>query len=95
MGLMLHIAQPSKQSRQMGGPAPTIPVSCVEQGRWSYRGRRFASSDYALYASMRARKLGRVSQSLRERRGHDADQGEVWNELAEKAAFLRAESPRA
>ena len=43
-----------------------IPVSCVEQGRWSYRGKRFDGSDASLFASARARKAGRVSTSLRE-----------------------------
>jgi hypothetical protein len=72
-----------------------IPVSCVEAGRWSYRGRRFSSSDYALYASIRQKKTARVSQSLREQGRHDAGQSEVWDELAQKAAFLRTESPTA
>jgi hypothetical protein len=70
-----------------------IPVSCVEQGRWSYRSRRSTSSDYSLYASLRRTKAARVTQSLRERRRHDADQGEVWDELAQKAAFLQVDSP--
>jgi hypothetical protein len=68
-------------------------VSCVEQGRWSHRGRRSTSSEYSLYASIRRKKAARVTQSLRERRRHEADQGEVWDELAQKAAFLRVESP--
>ena len=71
----------------------TIPVSCVEQGRWSYRGRRSRASEYPLYASVRRKRTARVSESLRQRGRHDADQGEVWNELAGKAAFLRVESP--
>ncbi|HME96267.1 MAG TPA: DUF6569 family protein [Methylomirabilota bacterium] len=29
----------------------TIPVSCVEQGRWGYRDRRFRPGDASLYAS--------------------------------------------
>ena len=70
-----------------------IPVSCVEQGRWSYRGRRSTSSEYSLYASLRLKKAARVTESLREGRRHDANQGEVWDELAEKAAFLRVDSP--
>jgi len=71
----------------------TIPVSCVEQGRWSYRGRRSQASEYSLYASVRRKKAARVSTSLRQRGRHDADQGEVWNELADKAAFLGVQSP--
>jgi hypothetical protein len=71
----------------------TIPVSCVEQGRWSYRSRRFTSSDYWLYASLRRLKAARVSESLRQRGRHDSDQREVWHELAGKAEDLGVESP--
>jgi ARG and Rhodanese-Phosphatase-superfamily-associated Protein domain len=42
----------------------TIPVSCVEQGRWQRRGERFAPGNASLYASLRARKAARVSESL-------------------------------
>jgi len=73
----------------------TIPVSCVEQRRWSYRGRRSWASGYSLYASLRRKKAARVTQSLRERGRHESDQGEVWSELADKAAFLRVDSPTA
>ena len=34
----------------------TIPVSCVEQGRWGYRGRQFAPGDASLFASVRQKK---------------------------------------
>src|SRR5216684_3728526 len=34
----------------------TIPVSCVEQGRWGYRGRHFAPGDASLFASTRQKK---------------------------------------
>ena len=42
----------------------TIPVSCVEQGRWQRRGERFAPGNASLYASLRARKAAWVSESL-------------------------------
>jgi hypothetical protein len=71
----------------------TIPVSCVEQGRWGYRGRRFTPGDASLFASLRARKAARVSQSLRDGRGHMADQGEVWDQLADRAEELQVDSP--
>ncbi len=71
----------------------TIPVSCVEQGRWGYRGRQFRPGDASLYASLRARKAGRVSQSLRAGRGHMADQGEVWAQLSVRASELDVASP--
>ena len=70
----------------------TIPVSCVEQGRWGYRGRQFRSGDASLYASRRARKAAHVSQSVRAGQGHRADQGEVWAHLADRASQLRVDS---
>lgn len=73
----------------------TIPVSCVEQGRWAYRSHRFSSSDHSLYASLRARKAARVSESLRRGDGHAGDQMDVWDGLATKAALFQAASPTA
>jgi hypothetical protein len=70
-----------------------IPVSCVEQGRWSYRGRRFASSDSSLYASLRAKKAARVSESLKRGAGHASDQGEIWTGVAERSSRLEVDSP--
>ncbi|OGA05204.1 MAG: hypothetical protein A3I00_08835 [Betaproteobacteria bacterium RIFCSPLOWO2_02_FULL_64_12] len=75
------------------GATLTIPVSCVEQGRWAWRGRGFASSDAALFATLRARKVARVSASLRRGAGHQADQGEVWREIDGLAAQYGVESP--
>ena len=70
----------------------TIPVSCVEQGRWGYRGRQFRPGDASLYASLRARKAAHVSQSVGAGRGHRADQGEVWAHLADRASRTLAPS---
>ena len=71
----------------------TIPVSCVEQGRWGYRGRQFRQGDASLYASLRAKKAAWVSQSLRVGRGHTADQAGVWDDLACRASELDVDSP--
>jgi hypothetical protein len=70
-----------------------IPVSCVEQGRWGYRGRQFRPGDASLYASMRATKADHVSRSVRAGRGHRADQGVVWSHVAQRAAEHSVESP--
>src|SRR6266446_527252 len=59
-----------------------IPVSCVEQGRWSYRGKRFDPTDASLFASARAKKASRVSASLRALGRHTSDQGEIWRDVA-------------
>jgi hypothetical protein len=71
----------------------TIPVSCVEQGRWGYRGRHFAAGDASLFASVRQKKAAWVTRSVRAGRGHMADQGGVWDELASKAAEHNVSSP--
>jgi hypothetical protein len=71
----------------------TLPVSCVEQGRWGYRARHSTPSDFSLYARLRAKKSGWVSRSLREGRGHAADQLCVWEALAQKAEAHDVQSP--
>jgi len=42
----------------------TIPVSCVEQGRWSYRSGSFRSAQRSLFARARAQKAQRVTDFL-------------------------------
>jgi hypothetical protein len=71
----------------------TIPVSCVEQGRWRYASRRFTSGHTSLYASLRALKTARVTASLRETGKHQSDQGEIWAHLSFKDAEHEVGSP--
>ena len=47
-----------------GGQKLVIPVSCVEQGRWSYRGSEFRSGRRTLFAKARAAKMRQVTESL-------------------------------
>ena len=75
------------------GQTVDIPVSCVEQGRWAYRSRAFTSAKRSLYASVRQKKAAQVHESLRMRRGHVADQGQIWADLAAKAQEHGVESP--
>jgi hypothetical protein len=70
-----------------------IPVSCVEQHRWSYRTPRFVGSDASLFASARAKKAARVSATLREHGRHLGDQQEIWRDVADKTRAHRLESP--
>jgi len=58
-----------------------IPVSCVEQGRWSYNTPHFASSKDIMAAKSRARKSRSVSASLNEGASYCSDQDEVWQEV--------------
>ena len=71
----------------------TIPVSCVEAGRWSYSKRAFGVTDRVQNARGRAEKLGSVRQSIRSSGSRRSDQGQVWDSIAEEAAALHAESP--
>jgi hypothetical protein len=69
----------------------TIPVSCVEAGRWSRRTSEFQSSGRAMYARGRAAKSGQVSMSLRS--GHRrSNQSEVWRDISEKAERMSVAS---
>ncbi len=59
-----------------------IPVSCVEQGRWRYKSRRFGSSGSHSPSKLRYAMKRSVTDSTRKKRGHRSDQGEIWNQVA-------------
>ena len=69
-----------------------IPVSCVEQGRWSYRSRAFRSEGRALHSRARAQKMAAVSESLRSYSQARSDQGALWQEIGRKSQAMRVES---
>jgi hypothetical protein len=75
-----------------GGRKVTIPVSCVEQGRWSYRSDAFSSGKRTLFAKARAQKTARVSEDLTTTGLRRANQGEVWDSVSAKMAALEASS---
>ena len=83
--LNLTILAPGRQSLE-------IPVSCVEQGRWAWKSRRFASSDRTIYAKLRRANVESVSASLRREGRRNADQGQVWDSVAQKAGRLDVRS---
>ena len=70
----------------------TIPVSCVEQGRWRHMSRGFQSAPRAQFAEGRAAKMRDVTASLRQTGTRRSDQGEVWSRIAHKSARLGAKS---
>jgi len=43
----------------------TIPVACVEAGRWRHNSPRFMTSRHAVFSDMRAAKAASISESLR------------------------------
>ena len=71
----------------------TIPVSCVEAGRWRARTRGFSAAPRTQYAAGRAKRVMQVSVSLRSSGRRESDQAEVWADIAEKSARLDACSP--
>jgi hypothetical protein len=71
----------------------TIPVSCVEAGRWRARSRSFTSAPRTQYATGRAKRMANVSFSLAARGDRMSDQAEVWQDIAEKSSRLDADSP--
>jgi hypothetical protein len=72
----------------VGGKRLTIPVSCVEQGRWAYRSPEFAAAKRTLFARARARKTQSVSHALRTHGERRANQSQVWADVAAKADGL-------
>lgn len=70
-----------------------ISVNCVEQGRWSYKGRSFSASDRPVYSRLRAIKSRSVTENLNSSRSYDADQGAVWNDIEEKAVRFSQSEP--
>lgn len=69
-----------------------IPVSCVEEGRWSHVSPTFKAGNYAP-SSLRQRKSRDVQHSLRARGRAESDQGAVWDSVAEQIAACAAPSP--
>ena len=68
-----------------GGSVTIIPVSCVEQGRWTYRTDRFHSEKRMMTSRMRAVKAVEVKHRLSVRAEFAADQGSVWQNIREMA----------
>jgi hypothetical protein len=70
-----------------------IPVSCTEQGRWSYTSEAFLDSGHISPSKMRFAKERSVTRSLKMGLGHRSDQGEVWEEVAELMSVSDTTSP--
>jgi hypothetical protein len=84
--LNLTILAPAKQ-------AITIPVSCVEAGRWHADSDAFRPAEHVMYSRARAAKAAQVSYSMLTDNSRRSDQSAVWDEIALKAECLNAPSP--
>jgi len=66
----------------------TIPVSCVEEGRWQYRSRKFKTSDAIFFSFGRRGKMHDVNIASAESGEFRAQQGKVWDDVA----FMRMQA---
>lgn len=69
-----------------------VPVSCVEQGRWGYRGKEFKSEQRMSSPQLRSKVEEDVSYAVRESRGFRSNQSRVWEEIEAKSARLAVRS---
>jgi hypothetical protein len=70
-----------------------IPVSCVEQGRWNYRGRNFRRSPHHAAHSIRRLNVMHHRETLKSRQGYRSAQGEVWEHVACMSHAMNAPTP--
>jgi hypothetical protein len=70
----------------------SIPVSCVEAGRWQAQSIKFAMADHYHFALGRAAKVASVSHSLRRAGCRVSDQHRVWADISAKAGRMDAGS---
>jgi hypothetical protein len=72
------------------GAEVPIPVSCVEEGRWSRRSDAFGSAGHVSHAHLRRRKAEMLAAQPLAR---GLAQGEVWDEVRDKAMRMHVASP--
>lgn len=70
-----------------------MPVTCVEQGRWSYRSRGFRTSGTSSHHALRLMMAKHVHASYKTLGRADSDQGAVWREVARKLGHFKHHSP--
>ena len=77
-----------KQNRVLNAsllvPANTtlpIPVSCVERGRWGYRGATFSGSGTSSHSTLRRMMHSSCTDSYRRSGKAGSDQTQVWREV--------------
>ena len=76
-----------------GKATTTIPVSCVEAGRWSPRSRAFVDGETLHFAQARARKVADVSEAMAHGMGRRSNQGDVWDAMNDYLVDFDAAAP--
>jgi hypothetical protein len=89
----------SKQNRVLNtsllvevGAEISIPVSCVEEGRWSYRSREFGTHGTSTHGKLRAMMNKQVTSSYITSATPASNQSEVWGEVSRKIRKLGSPS---
>jgi len=70
-----------------------IPVSCVEQGRWSYKSEKFKDSDRIASYQIRNIKSASVKRSVENSGRYSSNQGAVWDEVHKLQDKMNIHSP--
>jgi ARG and Rhodanese-Phosphatase-superfamily-associated Protein domain len=70
----------------------TVPVSCVEAGRWAHTSENFSSEQRTYFAEGRAKKAAHITESLQYSGSRHSRQGEVWADIAMKSDRLNSHS---
>jgi hypothetical protein len=63
------------------GTSLDVPVSCTEQGRWSYDAPQFSTSGSLAHSGLRKLKSADVAMSLEQSKAHFSNQSAVWEEI--------------
>lgn len=69
-----------------------IPVSCTEQGRWSYNSKTFGDSDVVMSYMTRRNRSESVTGNLANREGFSSNQSQVWDNIREEAKHANVSS---
>lgn len=75
------------------GQEISVPVSCVEAGRWERRSWSFSASRDHMFASGRARMMDDVHRSMDAGFEPHAQQGRVWADIDRKMRRMGVDSP--
>ncbi|MBU4534260.1 MAG: hypothetical protein KKF16_00165 [Euryarchaeota archaeon] len=70
-----------------------IPVSCTEQGRWSYNSNQFSDSGHLAASKIRRRKSASVSLSLKSCGEYRSNQTALWSDIEEISRDAQVDSP--
>jgi hypothetical protein len=73
--------------------ALSVPVSCVEAGRWHRRSSKFASGHTMSHGKLRKMMSKQTHFGQRRARSPISDQGAVWDEVSRKLSAMGSASP--